>query len=70
MASPDSEQELMLEFEVLAKRAGLDIPEQRKAAVFAGYKDLKRMSALLRQPRTAASEPSNTYSLVTLMKGA
>jgi hypothetical protein len=39
-------------------------------AVFAGYKDLKRLCALLRQPRTAAAEPANTFSLVTLMKGA
>jgi hypothetical protein len=70
MASQGSDEELMLEFEVMIKRAGLDVPEQRKAAVFAGYKDLKRLCALLRQPRSAASEPSNTYSLVTLMKGA
>jgi hypothetical protein len=69
MADDGSEQDLMLEFEVMVKRAGLVIPDMRKAAVFAGFKDLKRYCALLRQPRTAASEPSNTYSLVTLMKG-
>jgi hypothetical protein len=70
MANPGSDDELMLEFEAMVKRAGLVIPEERKAAAFAGYKDLKRQCALLRQPRTAASEPSNTYSLVTLIKGA
>jgi hypothetical protein len=29
----------------------------------AGYKDMKRMTLLLRQPRTEAAEPSNIYSL-------
>ncbi|OYU49232.1 MAG: hypothetical protein CFE31_07655 [Rhizobiales bacterium PAR1] len=67
--SQSADTDLRLEFEVLAKRAGVVIPEDRVEAVFAGYKDLKRMTALLRQPRTAASEPSNTYSLSLLMKG-
>ena len=47
--TPD-EAALALEFDVLAKRAGLAIPEDRKAALFAGFKDLRRMLALLRQP--------------------
>jgi hypothetical protein len=59
-----------LELEVLLRRAGVAVPTDRMEAVLAGYTDLKRMTALLRQPRTAAAEPSNTFSLVTLMKGA
>lgn len=69
MAVAADEAELRLEFEVSLKKAGLTMPADRFDAVFAGYKDLKRLTALLRQPRTAANEPSNTYSLVTLMKG-
>lgn len=64
------EQELQLEFEVTLKKAGIAVPEDRVEALFAGYQDLKRMCALVRQPRDAAAEPSNTYSLVALMKGA
>lgn len=58
-----------LELEVLLRRAGVAVPEDRMEAVLAGYADLTRMTALLRQPRTAAAEPSNAFSLVTLMKG-
>ncbi len=47
---PD-EAALALEFDVLARRAGLDIPTDRRPALFAGFKDLRRMLALLRQPR-------------------
>ncbi len=65
---PD-EAALALEFDVLAKRAGLDIPADRKPIVFAGFKDLRRMLALLRQPRTAASEPAGTYSILSVTRG-
>ena len=60
---------LTVEFDVLAKRAGLAIPEDRKAALFAGFKDLRRMSALLRQPRTAADEPADTFSILSVTRG-
>lgn len=62
--------DLKRELEVLLRRAEVAVPADRMDAVLAGYGDLKRMCALLRQPRTAAAEPSNTFSLVTLMKGA
>jgi hypothetical protein len=39
------------------------VPADRKAGIVAGYRDMKRMTALLRQPRTATAEPSNIYSL-------
>lgn len=68
----ESQMEALLrqEVEVNLARAGVVVPADRMEAVFAGYKDLKRLCALLRQPRTAAAEPANTFSLVTLMKGA
>ena len=42
--------EAALALEFFARRAGLDIPADRKSVVFAGFKDLRRMLALLRQP--------------------
>ena len=66
--TPD-EAALALEFDVLAKRAGLDIPEARKAALFAGFKDLRRMTALMRQPRSAADEPAATFSILSVTRG-
>jgi hypothetical protein len=60
---------LALEFDVFARRAGLDIPADRKAGVFAGFKDLRRMLTLLRQPRTAADEPAGTYSILSVTRG-
>ena len=65
---PD-EAALALEFDVLARRAGLDIPADRRPAVFAGFKDLRRMLALLRQPRTAADEPAGTFSILSVTRG-
>jgi hypothetical protein len=62
------EQALVAEFDVLAKRAGLTIPEDRKPAMLKGFADLKRMTALMRQPRTAADEPAGTYSIQTVTR--
>ena len=60
---------LALEFDAFAKRAGLDIPADRMPAVFAGFKDLRRMTALMRQPRTAAHEPASTFSILSVTRG-
>ena len=60
---------LALEFDVFARRAGLEIPAERKAAVFAGFKDLRLMLALMRQPRSAADEPSDTFSILSVTRG-
>jgi hypothetical protein len=62
------EQALATEFDVLARRAGLVIPEDRKAALLTGFKDLRRMTALMRQPRTAADEPAGTFSIQTVTR--
>jgi hypothetical protein len=66
--SPTDDQALSAEFEIFAKRAGLDIPENRKPAMLKGFKDLKRMTALMRQPRTAADEPAGTYVIQTVTR--
>jgi len=56
------------EFDMLMAKAGAAVPADRKAGIIAGYRDMKRMAALLRQPRTAADEPSNTYSLKSFLR--
>lgn len=61
---PDDET-LAREFDVFARRAGLVIPEARRPGLFAGFKDLRRMVAILRQPQTAANEPASTFSIQT-----
>jgi hypothetical protein len=63
-----ADQALEAEFDVLAKRAGLAVPDDRKPAMLRGFKDLKRMTALMRQPRTAADEPAGTYSILTVTR--
>lgn len=56
------------EFDVVMHKAGLTVPPQRRAGTLVAYKDMQRMAALLRQPRTAASEPSNIYSLLPFLR--
>jgi hypothetical protein len=55
---------LETEFDALMAKAGADVPADRRAGVLAGYQEIKRMTALLRQPRTEAAEPSSIYGLV------
>lgn len=71
IAMPDlstDEEALSKEFDVLAARAGLPVLDGRKAALLQNYKDLKRMTALMRQPRTAANEPAGTYSILSVTR--
>ncbi len=61
--------ELAVEFDVFAKRAGLDIPADRRELVFAGFKDMRAMLELLRQPRTAAHEPAGFFDIRSVNRG-
>ncbi len=63
MSEPTDETALALEFDVLTRRAGLDIPEERKPLVMAGFKELRQGLELLRQPRTAAEEPAGCFDI-------
>jgi hypothetical protein len=56
------------EFDMLMVKAGAVVPPDRKAGIVAGYRDMKRMTALLRQSRTAADETSNIYSLKSFVR--
>ena len=58
---PTSSPALETEFDVLMARAGITVPENRRAALLAGFAELRDQVALLRQPRSAAAEPSNVF---------
>jgi len=64
----DGDAAIERELDLLMVRIGAEVPADRKAGIIAGYKDMKRMTALLRQPRSAADEPSNIYSLTPFMR--
>jgi hypothetical protein len=58
------------ELDVLLAKAGANVPPHLKAGSLAGYRDMKVMAATVRQPRTAASEPSNVFSLKSYVRSA
>jgi hypothetical protein len=51
------------EFDCLMARAGIAVPEQRRAAVLTAYADLRQQIALLHGRYGAAAEPSNVFRL-------
>ncbi len=63
MTEPLTPDALAAEFGLFMQRAGLTVPPDRLPALLAGYADLRAQTALLRQPRTAAAEPSNIFHL-------
>jgi hypothetical protein len=58
-----TDEELERELDALLARAGANVPPHLKAGVLAGYREMKTMAARVRQPRVAAAEPSNIFSL-------
>jgi hypothetical protein len=58
------------ELDMLLAKAGASVPPHLKAGILAGYRDMKVMAARVRQPRTAASEPSNVFSLKSYARSA
>jgi hypothetical protein len=65
---PTEDTALAAEFDMLARRAGLTVLDDRRAAMLQAYKDFKRMTALMRQPRTAADEPAGAYSILSVTR--
>ena len=57
MSAAEQEVDAVLAF------AGLVVPADLKAGVVAEIMDLRRATALLRQPRPAANEPANVFRL-------
>jgi hypothetical protein len=58
-----TEDDLARELDMLLAKAGANVPSDLKAALLDGSRDMRRMAAMVRQPRTAAAEPSNIFSL-------
>jgi hypothetical protein len=58
-----SSNELAGEFDMLMRRAGLTVPDERRAAVLAGYADLCGQMALLRDRYAYTDEPANIFRL-------
>jgi hypothetical protein len=58
------------ELDALLAKAGANVPPHLKAGILAGYGDMKVMAATVRQPRTAAAEPSNVFSLTGFARKA
>jgi hypothetical protein len=55
--------DLAAEFDVLMRRAGITLPEERRAAVLASYADLRDQIALLQNRYAYTDEPANIFSL-------
>lgn len=55
--------EIADEFDLLMRRAGLVVPEARRAAVLAGYADFREQMALLRDRYNHTNEPANVFRL-------
>jgi hypothetical protein len=69
-ATMSTADQLERELEMLLAKAGANVPPDRKAGILACYREMKRMAAATRQPRSAASEPSNTFSLKDFARSA
>lgn len=66
MSAAPSPEALAAEFDMFMARAGIEIPADRRAAVLAGFADLRAQVALLHRPRSAAVEPANVFRLSPL----
>lgn len=64
-----SSDELAAEFDMLMRRAGLAVPEQRRATVLASYADFRGQMDLLRERYAYTDEPANVFR-VPAMEGA
>lgn len=65
---PD-EAQLRVEFETLAKRAGLVIPEERRQAFFEAFRDFRGVLERLHRPREAAIEVASVFSVEGVRRG-
>ena len=66
MPSPE---DLAAEFDMLMRRAGLTIPDQRRAAVLAGYADFHAQMAILRDRYAYTDEPANIFRVTPPVSG-
>ncbi|MCC2097843.1 MAG: hypothetical protein KDJ29_13175 [Hyphomicrobiales bacterium] len=64
-----TEAELLAEFEALARRAGIEVFDDRREAMLACYRDYREMIALLHAPRDAGIETANVFSINSVKRG-
>jgi hypothetical protein len=55
--------DLAAEFDILMRRAGITVPDERRAAVLASYADLHDQIALLHNRYNYTDEPANVFRL-------
>jgi hypothetical protein len=64
-------QAIETELDVLAARAGLTIPPDRRKAILAGYTEARGMAELLRSVDIGpADEPANIYTFDPILRSA
>jgi hypothetical protein len=56
--------ELTTEFDILMRRAGITVPDERRATVLASYADLRGQIALLHNRYAHTDEPANIFRLL------
>ena len=61
--STDERRALEEEFDAITGRIGATVPADRKAGIIGCCEELRRYTATVRGPRSAAVEPANVYSL-------
>ncbi len=52
-----TEDDLARELDMLLAKAGANVPSDLKAGLLDGSRGMRRMAAMVRQPRTAAADP-------------
>jgi hypothetical protein len=61
-----SSDDLTSEFDMLMRRAGLTVPEERRAAVLTAYAELRDQMLLLRDRYAYTDEPANVFRLTPM----
>lgn len=68
VALEQDEDNILREFDALASRAQLQIPDDRRAGLLNGYRELRHMVALLRIDLTPDLEPASTFDIAAVAK--
>lgn len=63
-----SDADLIAEFEAMARRAGIEIFDDRREAMLASYRDYRRMTARLHEPMAASVEGSGIFSVDSIKR--
>jgi hypothetical protein len=61
-----SQDELAAEFDILMRRAGITVPQDRRSTILASYADLREQIALLHDRYAYTDEPANVFRLSPL----